>query len=93
MSHDAESTNLQHSIHRAKLDRSATLSLEQRLREGADLFDDSMRWIRSLIQAQHPEYSAQDIEREIERRKQISKRIDDAGLYRTCRSVNTNDDQ
>lgn len=80
---------LQDSIARSKIDRSQSLTDVERLRGGADLYDEGMRWLTMAIRAENPDFSVEQIDAEIERRKEIVRRIDDHGLYRNCGMAET----
>jgi hypothetical protein len=81
MNVDPDIKKLQDSIQRSKVDRAKELTFEERFRAGADLFDEGMRWMRGMIESQNPEWSTEEVEAEVERRKQIRRKIDDAGFY------------
>jgi hypothetical protein len=81
MNVDPDIKKLQDSIQRSKVDRAKELTFEERCRAGADLFDEGMRWMRGMIESQNPEWSTEEVEAEVERRKQIRRKIDDAGFY------------
>lgn len=82
MNIDPETKQLQDSIQRSKVERAKALTFEQRFRAGADLFDEGMRWMRGMIESQNPAWSADEVDAEIQRRKAIRRKVDDAGLYR-----------
>ena len=69
-------------IQQRKVAKSRNLSFTQRMKDGADLFDDGMRWMRELIKSENPEFNEEQVSNEILRRKKIRRRIDDAGFYR-----------
>ena len=81
---------LQRSIQREKLERAKKLTFEERMRLGADLFDDQMKWIRGFIAGEHPEWTAEEVEKEIDRRLRIGQLNDDAGLYKPCGTISIN---
>jgi len=84
MNVDPEIKKLQDSIQRSKVQRAGSLTFEERFRAGADLYDEGMRWMRSMIAAENPDWTPGEIETEVERRKQLAKRVDDAGRYQSC---------
>jgi len=84
MNVDPEIKKVQSSIQRSKIERVKELTFEERFRAGADLYDEGMRWMRSMIAAENPTWTEDEIEVEVERRKRIAKRIDDAGRYQSC---------
>ena len=81
MNVDPEIKKLQDSIQRSKVQRAEPLTFGERFRAGADLYDEGMRWMRSMIEAENPDWTAEQVEQEIDRRKRIAKKIDDAGLF------------
>jgi len=88
---DDEIKGLQRSIDRRRLERGKEYSIGERLKESADLFDDAMRWTRMMIRSQNPSWSDADIGRELERRKQIARRVSDRGIYKNCGLAGSND--
>ncbi len=56
--------------------------MAEKLRMGADLYDEGIRWLRQLIKAENPEFSDEQISQELDRRRAIARRIDDAGRFR-----------
>lgn len=90
---DPATRALQDSIARSKIDRSHSLTDAERLRGGADLYDEGMRWLTLAIRAENPEFSPEQIDAEIERRKAIIRRIDDNGLYQDCGMAETHDEK
>ena len=52
-----------------------------------------MRWLTLAIRAENPEFSPEQIDAEIERRKAIIRRIDDNGLYQDCGMAETHDEK
>ena len=88
---EAERKALQRSIEKSKIERAHSLSDYERLRGGADLYDEGMQWLTFAIRAENPEFTPEQVDAEIERRKRIVKRIDDAGLFQSCGTVGAND--
>ncbi len=88
---DPEIAELQISIEQSKLTRAGTLTVAERLRMGADLHDEGMRWMVQIIKAENPDFDEQQIDAEVERRKRIKRRIDDSGLYQSCGETTPND--
>ena len=68
---EAERKALQRSIEKSKIERAKLLTPLERLRGGADLYDDGMRWLKIAIVADNPHFTAEQVSAEIERRKQI----------------------
>jgi len=50
-----ETLQLQASIDRSTIRRASELSISEKLRLGADLFDDGIRWLKQMIKALEPE--------------------------------------
>ena len=92
-SEDAEMKALQRSIEKSKIERAKLLTPLERFRGGADLYDEGMQWLTFAIRAsfKNPEFTPEQVDAEIERRKRIVKRIDDAGLFKPCGTVSAND--
>jgi hypothetical protein len=72
---------LQASIDQSTIRRAAELSLADKLRLGADLFDDGIRWLRQMIKAEQPNLSEDQVDQEIDRRRAIKRQIDEQGIY------------
>lgn len=89
---DQDSRALQKSLEQSRIDRAASLSDEDKLRGGADLYDEGMRWLMFAIRAENPDFSAEQVDAEIERRKKIVRKIDDSGRYQPCGVAETNGD-
>lgn len=75
--------NLQIAIDQSNVRRATELSLTEKIRLGADLYDDGIRWMTKLLIAQKPEWTSEQIEAELDRRRMIKRRIDEAGIIRT----------
>lgn len=73
---------LQVAIDQSNVRRAAELSLTEKFRLGADLYDDGIRWIRKLLIAQKPEWTVEQIELELDRRRLIKRRVEEAGIIR-----------
>ncbi len=73
---------LQRSISQSKAARATELTEAERFRGGADLYDEGMQWLMAAILAENPEFSDEEIDAELERRKTIVKRIDDNGMFK-----------
>ena len=84
MNVDPEIKKLQDSIQRSKLERAETLTFGERFRAGADLYDEGMRWMRSMIEAENPDWTTEQVEQEIDRRKRIARKVSDAGRFQIC---------
>ncbi|MDA1230759.1 MAG: hypothetical protein O2856_08295 [Planctomycetota bacterium] len=84
---------LQNSIAKSKIARSQSLTDVERLRGGADLYDEGMRWLTLAIRGENPEFTPEQVDAEIERRKAIVRRIDENGLYKDCGMAETHDEE
>ncbi|MFN7732532.1 MAG: hypothetical protein ACK5OB_11560 [Pirellula sp.] len=56
--------------------------MADKFRLGADLFDDSIRWLKQIIRAEQPNLSDDQVDQEIDRRRAIKRQMDEQGLYR-----------
>ncbi len=73
---------LQAAIDQSNIRRAAELSMSDKLRMGADLYDDGIRLLRQVIKAEQPSFTDEQIDRELDRRRAIVRRIEDAGRFR-----------
>lgn len=55
--------------------------MAEELRMGADLYDEGIRWLRQLFKAVNPELSDEQISQELDRRRAIARKMDDAGRF------------
>jgi hypothetical protein len=78
-----EILRLQTAINQSNVRRAAELSLAEKFRLGADLYDDGIRWMKELLIAQKPEWTSEQIELELDRRRLIKRRVEEAGIIRT----------
>lgn len=78
-----EILRLQTAINQSNVRRAAELSLAEKFRLGADLYDDGIRWMKELLIAQKPEWTPDQIELELDRRRLIKRRVEEAGIIRT----------
>jgi hypothetical protein len=58
--------------------------MAEKFRLGADLFDEQMRWLKQIIQAERPEWNAEQIDAEIDRRKAIKRKVEEKGIFQPC---------
>ncbi len=72
---------LQSSIDQSILRRAAELTMADKLRLGADLFDDGIRWLRQIIKAEQPNLSEDQVDQEIDRRRAIKRQVDEQGFF------------
>jgi hypothetical protein len=73
---------LQASIEQSNLRRAAELSMAEKLKLGADLYDDGIRWLKQIIKAEQPDLSDEQVSEELDRRRAIKRRVEEAGLFR-----------
>ena len=81
---DPSLRELQAGLEQAKLRRAASMSIAEKLRMGADLYDECIRWQRQIIQAERPEFDAVQVDAELDRRRVIRRKLRDAGLVQPC---------
>ena len=79
---EREIRQLQASIDQSNLRRAANLSMAEKFKLGADLYDDGIRWLKQIIKAEQPDLSDEQVSDELDRRKAIKRRIEDEGLFR-----------
>ena len=72
---------LQASIEQSNLRRAAELSMAEKLKLGADLYDDGIRWLKQIIKAEQPDLSDEQVSEELDRRRAIKRRVEEAGLF------------
>lgn len=72
---------LQASIEQSNLRRAADLSIPEKLKLGADLYDDGIRWLKQITKAEQPDLSDEQVSEELDRRKAIKRRVEEAGLF------------
>lgn len=78
---DPEIKALQDAIFLSKVARARRTPINEKLADGPLLFDQSIQLMRGGIRSEHPEYTDEQIEREVRRRLAIARKIDEAGLY------------
>lgn len=79
---------LQDAIFWEKVERAKRTPIAERIATGPELFDEMIELIRGVIAGQNPEYTPEDVSREIRRRLAIGQMLDDAGLYRDAGVIN-----
>lgn len=79
---EREIRDLQISIDHSNLRRAAELSMAEKFKLGADLYDDSIRWLKQIIKAEQPDLRDEQVNEELERRNAIKRRVEEAGLFR-----------
>lgn len=66
----------------AAIDQSIVRRAAEKLRMGADLYDDGIRWLRQILKAEDPTLTDEQVDQELDRRRAIVRRIEDAGRFR-----------
>ena len=74
-----EILKLQAAIEQSNVRRAAELTMAEKFKLGADLFDDGIRWLRQIIKAEQPELSDEQVDQELDRRRAIKRRIEERG--------------
>jgi hypothetical protein len=77
-----EIRELQASIDQSNLRRAAELSMAEKFKLGADLYDDGIRWLKQIIKAEQPDFSDEQVNQELDRRRAIKRRMEESGLFR-----------
>lgn len=72
-----EIRKLQAAIDQATVRRAAELTMAEKFRMGADLYDDGIRWLKLIIQAERPELSAEQVDQELDRRRAIQRQLEE----------------
>jgi hypothetical protein len=74
-----EILQLQAAIEQSNVRRAAELTMAEKFKLGADLFDDGIRWLKQLIKAEQPDLSDEQVDQELDRRRAIKRRIEERG--------------
>lgn len=74
-----EILKLQAAIEQSNVRRAAELTMAEKFKLGADLFDDGIRWLKQIIKAEQPELSDEQVDQELDRRRAIKRRIEERG--------------
>ena len=82
MKHIPADEQLQKLIFADKIRRARETPIDERLVEGARLFDINAEIMKGAIRSQFPGFSSEQIELEYIRRLQIARMIDEAGIFR-----------
>jgi hypothetical protein len=77
-----ERSQLQKAIDQSNLRRANELSLAEKFKLGADLYDDGIRWLKQIIRAEQPSLCDEQVSEELDRRRAIKKRAEEEGLFR-----------
>jgi hypothetical protein len=72
-----EILKLQAEIEQSNVRRAAELTMAEKFKLGADLFDDGIRWLKQIIKAEQPELSDEQVDEELQRRRAIKRRIEE----------------
>jgi hypothetical protein len=78
---DDEIRQLQKGIDQTLLRRAAALTMAEKFRMGCDLYDAGMRWLIQVLKAEHPDGNDEQVLQEIDRRREIKRRVEEAGLF------------
>ena len=78
---EREIRDLKSSIDQSNLRRAAELSMPEKLRLGADLYDDGIRCLKQIIRAEQPSLCDEQVSEELDRRKAIKRRVEEEGLF------------
>ena len=78
---DDEIRQLQKGIDQTLLRRAAALTMAEKFRMGCDLYDAGMRWLIQVLKAEHPDWNDEQVLQEIDRRREIKRRVEEAGLF------------
>ncbi len=81
---EADIAKLQASIDQTTIQRAAKLSMAEKLRMGADLYDEGIRWLRQIIKAEQPTWTDSEVEQELDRRRLIKRQLEEARIIRPC---------
>ena len=79
---DAETKSLMDSIFIEKVLRARRTPMDEKILDGPRLFDLNCSLARSGIRSQFPAFNDEQIERELDRRLAIARRISDGRIYR-----------
>ena len=78
---EREIRDLKSSIDQSNLRRAAELSMPEKFRLGADLYDEGIRWLKQIIRAEQPSFCDEQVSEELDRRKAIKRRVEEEGLF------------
>lgn len=79
---ECEIRQLQKSIDESTVRRAAQLSMPEKFKLGAELYDNGIRWLKQIIKAEQPNLSDEQVNQELDRRRAIMRRVEDAALFR-----------
>ena len=72
---------IQAAAFREKVRRARSTPMDVKLLNGVRLFDLNCEFMRAGIRVDFPEFTAEQVEREVRRRLAIARRLSDAGIY------------
>ncbi|MCB9941888.1 MAG: hypothetical protein H6823_26935 [Planctomycetaceae bacterium] len=78
---DPEIKALQDSIFLSKVARARRTPIDEKIFDGPRLFDQSCARMRSGIRHEHPDFTSEQVERELRRCLKIKRLLDERGLY------------
>ena len=84
---DPETKALQDAIFLSKVARARQTPMSQKIADGPLLFDQNIEIMRAGIRADHPEFSPEQVEKEISRRLKIARMIDEADIYQDAGTI------
>lgn len=68
---------LQALIDQSNRGRATELSMAEKFKLGADLYDDGIRWLKQIIKAEQPDLGDEQINQEL-----VKRRVEEAGRFR-----------
>ena len=84
---DPETKALQDAIFLSKVARARQTPMSEKIADGPLLFDQNIEIMRAGIRADHPEFSPEQVEKEISRRLKIARMIDEADIYQDAGTI------
>jgi hypothetical protein len=88
---DPETKALQDAIFLSKVARARRTPLSEKIADGPLLFDRNIEIMRSGIRADHPEFSSEQVEKEVSRRLKVARMIDETGIYHDAGFIGDDD--
>lgn len=79
--HERDIRELQAAIDQSNRRRAACMTMADKLKLGADLYDDGIRWLKMIIKAEQPGISDEQVDRELDRRRSTMRRVEEAGFF------------
>lgn len=84
---DSETQRLMDEIYISKVLRAQRRSISEKILDGPRLFDECCQVMRGGIRSQFPEFTDEEVEKELRRRLKIRRQIDEAGIYRNVGAI------